>query len=159
MQFYTIGVYGSTEKEYFKKLQNHNIDLFCDIRQRRGVRGKKYSFVNSIKLQNKLKELNIHYLHIKELAPTKEIRNKQKEDDKQKNILKRDRHILGNTFINEYNNCILKNYDFDNLLSYIKKNNYNNIVFFCVEKEFNACHRSLVANELKNKYNFYIQDI
>jgi uncharacterized protein (DUF488 family) len=134
MQFYTIGVYGSTEEEYFKKLQNHNIDLFCDIRQRRGVRGKKYSFVNSIKLQNKLKELNIHYLHIKELAPTKEIRNKQKEDDKQKNILKRDRHILGNTFINEYNNCILKNYDFDNLLSYIEKNNYNNIVFFVSKK-------------------------
>jgi uncharacterized protein (DUF488 family) len=110
-------------------------------------------------LQNKLKELNIHYLHIKELVPTKEIRNKQKEDDKQKNILKRDRHILGNTFINEYNNCILKNYDFDNLLSYIEKNNYNNIVFFCVEKEFNACHRSLVANELKNKYNYDIKDI
>lgn len=59
MQFYTIGVYGTTEEEFFKKLQNYNINLFCDIRQRRGVRGKKYSFVNSIRLQNKLKELNL----------------------------------------------------------------------------------------------------
>jgi len=159
MLFYTIGVYGLTEEEFFKKLQNYNINLFCDIRQRRGVRGKKYSFVNSIRLQNKLKELNINYLHIKELAPTSEIRDKQKEDDKQKNILKSERHKLGNVFINEYNNCILKNYDFSNLLSYIKENNYQNIVFFCVEKEFLACHRSLVANELKNKYNFHIQDI
>jgi len=159
MQFYTIGVYGSTEEEYFRKLQDYNMDLFCDIRQRRGVRGKKYSFVNSIRLQNKLKELNIDYLHIKELAPTKKIRSKQKEDDKQKNILKRDRHMLGDIFINEYNDCILKNYNFDDLLSYIEKNNYHNIVFFCVEKEFNACHRSLVAHKLKNQYNFDIKDI
>lgn len=159
MQFYTIGVYGSSEEEYFKKLQSYKIDLFCDIRQRRGVRGKRYSFVNSIKLQNKLKELNINYLHMKELAPTKEIRYKQKEEDKQKNILKRDRHILGDTFVNEYNNCILNNYDFSNLLSFIEKNDYHNIVFFCVEKEFNACHRSLIANELKSKYNFHIQDL
>ena len=159
MKFYTIGLYGTNEKEFFSKLQNYNIDLFCDIRQRRGVRGKKYSFANSIRLQNRLKELNIHYLHIKELAPTKEIRDKQKDDDKQKNILKRDRRILSETFINEYNKCILKNYDFSGLLSYIEKNHYSNIVFFCVEKEFNACHRSLVANELKNQYNFDIGDI
>ena len=159
MQFYTIGVYGTTEEEFFKKLLNYDINLFCDVRQRRGVRGKKYSFVNSIKLQNKLKELNIDYLHIKELAPSSEIRNKQKEEDKKKNILKRERDKLSNVFISEYNNCILKKYDFSNLLSYIKENNYQNIIFFCVEKEFFACHRSLIANELKNRYNYDIQDI
>jgi len=46
MEFYTIGVYNSTEKEFFDKLTKNNIDTFCDIRQRRGVRGSKYAFVN-----------------------------------------------------------------------------------------------------------------
>ncbi len=46
MKFYTIGVYGSTGNEFFQKLIDNNIDTFCDIRQRRGVRGAKYAFVN-----------------------------------------------------------------------------------------------------------------
>ena len=59
MEFFTIGVYNSTETEYFNKLIENNIDTFCDIRQRRGVRGAKYSFVNSNRLQEKLNELDI----------------------------------------------------------------------------------------------------
>lgn len=69
MEFFTIGVYNSTEIDFFNKLTENKIDLFCDIRQRRGVRGAKYSFVNSCKLQKKLNELNIKYKHILELAP------------------------------------------------------------------------------------------
>ena len=47
MKIYTIGVYGSSEEEFFGKLTESKIDLFCDIRQRRGVRGRQYAFVNS----------------------------------------------------------------------------------------------------------------
>ena len=61
LEFFTIGVYNSTEQEFFNKLTSNEIDTFCDIRQRRGVRGAKYAFVNSNRLQNKLKELNIRY--------------------------------------------------------------------------------------------------
>ena len=39
LALYTIGVYGSTEASFFKKLEQNNIDTFCDIRQRRGVGG------------------------------------------------------------------------------------------------------------------------
>ncbi len=56
MKIYTIGVYGSTEEEFFGKLTKSKIDLFCDIRQRRGVRGRQYAFVNSSYLQKKLSE-------------------------------------------------------------------------------------------------------
>ena len=59
MEFYTIGVYGSTEQSFFTKLKENGIDTFCDIRQRRGVRGKKYAYVNSTYLQNKLKEYGL----------------------------------------------------------------------------------------------------
>ncbi len=44
MNIFTIGVYGSTEQQFFDKLIENRIDTFCDIRQRRGVRGKEYAF-------------------------------------------------------------------------------------------------------------------
>ena len=78
MEFFTIGVYNSTEQEYFTKLTENNIDTFCDIRQRRGVRGAKYAFVNSNRLQEKLNELDIKYGHVIDLAPTTDIRDLQK---------------------------------------------------------------------------------
>ena len=78
MKVYTIGVYGSTEQQFFGKLTENIIDTFCDIRQRRGVRGSEYAFVNSNYLQRKLAEMDIKYGHIIELAPTSEIREKQK---------------------------------------------------------------------------------
>ena len=65
MKIYTIGVYGSTEEEFFGKLTKFQIDLFCDIRQRRGVRGRQYAFVNSSYLQKKLSDLGIGYLYEK----------------------------------------------------------------------------------------------
>ncbi len=64
MTFYTIGVYASTEHEFFQKIIDNEIDTFCDIRQRRGVRGAKYSFANSNRLQQRLIELDIKYTHI-----------------------------------------------------------------------------------------------
>ena len=159
MNFYTLGVYGTNEEGYFSNLSDAKIDLFCDIRQRRGVRGKEYSFVNSKKLQNKLSELNIQYIHIKELAPTKEIRNKQKQDDLDLNILKRDRNTLGNKFILEYNQNIISKFDFNDLIKYFKENNFSDIVFFCVEEKAKACHRSLVANQLEILYRTTIKDL
>lgn len=84
LEFFTIGVYGSNESSYFSKLIKNNIDLFIDVRQRRGVRGAKYSFVNSKRLQHKLSELGVQYLHIVDLAPTKEIRTLQRIDDEKK---------------------------------------------------------------------------
>ena len=159
MNFYTIGVYGTTQDDYFTKLTNAKIDLFCDIRQRRGVRGKEYSFVNSTKLQKKLSELNIQYIHIKELAPTKEIRNKQKQDDIKSNVLKRDRNTLGDKFIFEYNQNIINNFDFNGLIKYFKEKNCLNIAFFCVEEKAKACHRSLVANQVEILYGTKIKDL
>ncbi len=99
MQFYTIGVYNSSEEKFFGKLIVNKIDTFCDIRQRRGVRGSKYSFVNSNKLQQRLNELTIRYGHIVNLAPTEEIRNLQKESDFLKGEKKSERAHLSETFI------------------------------------------------------------
>ena len=72
---YTIGVYGSTEESFFGALIENEIELFIDVRARRGMRqSSPYKFVNSTVLQQKLRQLGIYYAHLKELAPTREIR-------------------------------------------------------------------------------------
>lgn len=149
MEFFTIGVYHSKEEEFFKKLTENGIDTFCDIRQRRGVRGSQYSFVNSGRLQQKLSELDIKYGHIVDLAPTIEIRELQKDADAQKGELKRDRNSLGSVFIKAYKDNILNKFDFNYFLEKLEEMGARKIVLFCVEERAEACHRSLVAEKLE----------
>lgn len=148
MEFFTIGVYNSTEQEYFKKLTDNKIDTFCDIRQRRGVRGSKYAFVNSNRLQQKLLDLDIKYGHVIELAPTKEIRELQKEADAQQGELKRDRNKLGKVFTITYKNRVLSNFDFDSFIEKLDDVGARRVVLFCVEEKPEACHRSIVTDKL-----------
>jgi uncharacterized protein (DUF488 family) len=156
MEFFTIGVYNSTEQEFFDKLITNNIDTFCDIRQRRGVRGSKYAFVNSNSLQNKLAALDIRYGYIPDLAPSTEIREHQKQDDIERGILKSERQVLGSTFTFEYKNKILQSFNFNSFFENLRLMNSNKIVLFCVEENPEACHRSIVSNEIRNNYKYKI---
>ena len=142
-----IGVYGFSEDEFFGRLVEAGTDIFVDIRQRRGVRGSKYAFVNSNRLQAKLAELGINYLYIKDLAPTKEIRELQKKHDLEVGIEKRNRIELGEIFVEEYKNKILSNYDFTDFKKAFG-NDFFRPCFFCVEAHPSACHRSLVCSKL-----------
>jgi uncharacterized protein (DUF488 family) len=156
MEFFTIGVYNSTDKEFFEKLTQNNIDTFCDIRQRRGVRGSKYSFVNSNRLQQRLNDLEIKYGYVPDLAPTTEIRELQKEIDEEKGELKRERQELGKVFVIEYKNRILKNFDFEKFFESLDQIGASRIALFCVEEHPEACHRSIVADKLMNNFNYKI---
>lgn len=153
IKIFTIGVYNSTEESYFNKLRDNNIDLFCDIRQRRGVRGSQYKYVNSNYLQAKLQELGISYQYIKELAPTNEIRQMQKDADKANGESKKQRTTLGPVFKSEYLKQILEPFDIDKLANELTDSGAKNIVFFCVEEHASACHRSLVAQKLATTLN------
>ena len=143
------GVYGDSEADFFQKLIDEIITLFVDVRQRRGMRGSKYAFANSIYLQNKLNNLGIQYLHIKELAPTSEIREAQKQYDLLTNQTKQARMCLDNKFVTLYKEQILNYFDFQ---SFINQFNSERIVFFCVEKYCDACHRKLIVDKLKREY-------
>ncbi len=149
MEFFTIGVYNSTEQVYFDKLTENRIDTFCDIRQRRGVRGANYAFVNRNRLQEKLNKLDINYGHVLDLAPTKEIRKLQKEADAQQGELKRERNKLGKVFTIAYKDRILSNFDFDNFIYKLNEIGANRVVLFCVEEKPEACHRSIVTDILE----------
>lgn len=159
MIFFTIGVYNSTENEFFKKLTANKIDMFCDIRQRRAVRGSKYSFVNSNKLQEKLSSLNIKYMHVTDLAPAAEIRDIQKKADLKSGTLSTQRKTLCSDYVKEYTEKVLNKFDFESFLGKLKTMGANNIVFFCVEENPNACHRSLITERLKKNHGYKITHI
>lgn len=155
MKIYTIGVYNSTEQEFFNKLVDNNIDTFCDIRQRRGVRGSEYAFVNSNYLQTKLCDLDIKYAHILDLAPTSEIREKQKIEDARMGVQKKSRDVLGAVFTREYMNKI-STFDFDEFYDQLDRIGASRVVFFCVEEKASACHRSIVAQEMKERFKLEV---
>ncbi len=154
----TIGVYGSTEEQFFQALQEAGVDTFCDIRQRRGVRGAKYAFVNSKRLQARLAEMGIHYLHRKDLAPTTAVRQRQKEADKASKTAKRQRVTLGQAFIDAYEAEILADFDPQSLLDDLEPDTQV-VALFCVEREPDACHRSLVAAKLQRELEVEVEHI
>lgn len=156
MEFFTIGVYNSTEQAFFDKLTKNRIDTFCDIRQRRGVRGAQYAFVNSNRLQARLSELGIKYEYVSGLATPAEIRQVQYKADAQNKESKRERQHLSPEFIAEYRQKVLNVFDFDAFIGHLKQAEANRVVLFCVEEAAAACHRSIVAGELKKKYNLKI---
>lgn len=159
MKFFTIGVYNSTEKEFFDKLVNNKIDTFCDIRQRRNVRGPKYPFANSTRLQAKLEQLGINYEYVTGLAPTAEIRNIQKKIDAEKHESASERQQMGQAFKVEYKSKIISKFDFENFFNTLHELGAKNIVLFCVEEKAEACHRSLVTQVLNEKHGYKIKHL
>ncbi len=158
MIFHTIGVYNSSEEEFFNKISENYIDVFIDIRQRRGVRGSKYKFVNSIRLQEKLKHMDVRYIHVKDLAPTQEIRDVQKKVDENLSEKKRTREVLGEAFVKQYKQEIIQKYDFPSFVDSLETIHAANVALFCVEERSEACHRSIVSNKL-SKLGYKIRDL
>lgn len=146
-QLVTIGAYGFDADSFFAALQNANVDTFCDIRRRRGVRGAEYAFANSQRLQQRLAALGIHYIYRQELSPSKATRTAQYAVDKTTKTAKRQRTQLSPAFIAAYEQECLIHLDPNQLLTTLPPD-AQVIAFFCVERETAACHRSLLAHRL-----------
>jgi uncharacterized protein (DUF488 family) len=148
MNFVTIGVYGSKEETFFAALKDAGVDTFCDIRWRRGVRGAEYAFVNSARLQRRLAELGIRYLHFQDLAPTPGLRDRQYQADKKQRIAKRQRTQLSEAFNEGYRHERLAGFESRKFLERLGAE-ARTVALFCVEREPAACHRSLLAERLE----------
>jgi uncharacterized protein (DUF488 family) len=144
----TIGVYGFSEEAFFAALEQARVDTFCDIRWRRGVRGAEYAFANSARLQKRLAELGIRYLHLIELAATPALRQRQFEADKAEGTTKRKRTALSEAFIAGYRREQLAAFDSRKFVEQLGPR-ARTVALFCVEREPAACHRSLVAERLQ----------
>lgn len=157
-KLFTIGVYGFDETSYFAALVDSGIDTFCDIRMRRGLRGSIYSFANSKRLQNRLGELGIRYLHFKDLAPSSEVRDCQKKEDARLGVSKRKRTVLGDAFVRAYNEQYLSNFDSRAFIERLGSD-AKAVVLFCVERDPAACHRSLLSARLKSDLSIEVKDL
>ncbi len=144
----TIGVYGFTEHKFFQRLLDAGVDVFCDIRARRGVRGPRYAFANSKRLQARLAEFGIRYIHVKDLAPTTEAREEQHHADARSGVGKRARRMLDPRFVEAYTKASLSDFDARAFLEDVN-GGANVIALFCVEHDPKACHRSIVAERLR----------
>lgn len=154
----TIGVYGFDETGFFDALCQARVDTFCDIRNRRGVRGATYAFANSKRLQARLAELGIRYIYRKDLGPTKTVREKQAAADKATKTAKRKRTTLGEAFIEAYHTECLAEFEPQSLLDELGSD-AKVVALFCVETAPEACHRSLVADKLAQAFHLEVEDI
>jgi uncharacterized protein (DUF488 family) len=144
----TLGVYGSTEAGFFAALSGARVDTFCDLRRRRGVRGSAYAFANRQRLQTRLAELGLRYLHFKDLAPSQALRERQKAADRAERTAKRQRAGLSELFVTGYREECLGAFDSRGFIGQLGPE-ARIVALFCVERAPAACHRSLVAERLQ----------
>src|ERR1700710_3165926 len=115
----TIGVYGFDRESFLQALASAGIDLLLDVRQRRGVRGSEYAWANARRLQAALAEANIGYTHLKELAPTTELRELQYREDARLGEGKRSRSVLAPEYAHRYTEEILDRADLAAVVKWI----------------------------------------
>lgn len=144
---YTIGVYGSTAAEFFAKLTHNGIELVCDVRRRRGVRGAPYAYANSERLQLELRARGIGYRYLPQLAPTADTRAQQHAADHAAHITKRQRQHLAPAYVAAYQATTLSSFD---PLAFVQSlpPTVHRLALLCVEAAPAACHRSLLAAKL-----------
>jgi uncharacterized protein (DUF488 family) len=142
----TIGVYGWDLSSFLEALEGADVRVLVDVRQRRGVRGREYSWANSARLQQALAQAGIEYRHHLELAPTTELRHLQYAEDARQGVGKRSRVELAPEYTRRYIEEILDPVGVERLASELPGDGAG--ALFCVERDPEACHRSLVAARL-----------
>ena len=142
----TIGVYGSTLEAFLGALRTAEVGLVLDVRQRRGVRGSEYAWANSARLQVALAGAGVEYRHHRELAPTTELRRLQYREDARLGVGKRSRSELAPEYRERYTREILDEVDLATIVAGLPVGAASALL--CVERDPEACHRSLVAERL-----------
>ena len=142
----TIGVYGFDAGRFLAALVAADIELVVDVRQRRGVRGAEYAWANAQRLQAALAETGIGYEHRRELAPTTELRQLQYAEDERQGVGKRSRSQLAPEYVRRYTEEILDRADLWDLVAGLPAGGGGALL--CVERDPEACHRSLIAGRL-----------
>ncbi|WP_280309169.1 DUF488 domain-containing protein [Nocardia abscessus] len=153
----TIGVYGFTAGAFLEQLTGGGVGLLLDLRQHRGVRGADYSWANSARLQRALAAADIGYRHVKELAPTTELRRLQYREDDRQGVGKRNRIALASEYAGRYTREILDPFDLGALVDELPSDSAT--ALFCVERDPEACHRSLVAERLRTQHGLPVIDV
>jgi uncharacterized protein (DUF488 family) len=146
----TIGVYGWTPERFLAALRDANVRQLLDVRQRRGVRGPEYAWANSARLQAALAEAGIEYRHHRQLAPTTELRQLQYREDARLGVGKRSRAEIAPEYRERYTKEILDRVELAPIVEAMPADAAS--ALFCVERDPEACHRSIVAARLAAQF-------
>jgi uncharacterized protein (DUF488 family) len=150
----TIGVYGFDGESFLQRLRDAEVRVLLDVRQRRGVRGSEYAWANSRRLQAALAQARIAYEHHPELAPTTELRHLQYAEDDRQGVGKRSRRELAPEYTRRYTTEILDRADLTAIVSALPGS--GTAALLCVERDPEACHRSLIAERLAEQHHVTI---
>jgi uncharacterized protein (DUF488 family) len=153
----TIGVYGFDASSFRDALRSADVRLLVDVRQRRGVRGREYAWANSLRLQAALAEAGISYEHWPSLAPTTELRHLQYAEDERQGVGKRSRVALAPEYVERYTREILDAADLEALVGRLPAEGAGALM--CVERDPEACHRSLIAARLASEFGVAISHL
>jgi uncharacterized protein (DUF488 family) len=133
------------------------VRLLVDVRQRRGVRGREYSWANSLRLQAALADAGVEYEHWPSLAPTTELRGLQYAEDARQGVGKRSRSELAPGYVTGYTREILDDADLDALVARLPPEGA--AALLCVERDPEACHRSLIAARLADEFGVAVEHL
>jgi uncharacterized protein (DUF488 family) len=153
----TVGVYEFDATTFIAALDDAGVTKVLDIRQRRGVRGPQYAWANAQRLQRLLADARIGYEYHPELAPDTELRHLQYRDDDRQGVGKRSRVRLAPEYIREYTEEILDLVPLEPLIRQLPVHGMGALL--CVEATAAACHRSLVANRLAERFGFEVSHL
>jgi uncharacterized protein (DUF488 family) len=153
----TIGVYGFDRQTFLDTLENAGVGLLLDVRQRRGVRGSEYAWANSARLQGALADAGIEYRHHKELAPTTELRRLQYAEDERQGVGKRARVELAPAYREGYLSEILDEVELEPIVASLPPDAATALL--CVERDPEACHRSLIAERLARNHGAEVRHL
>jgi len=153
----TVGVYEFDAISFIRSVDAAAVSQIIDIRQRRGVRGPQYAWANARRLQALLSDAGIGYEHLPEFAPTTELRHLQYRDDDRQGVGKRSRVRLSPEYIRAYSEEILDHVPLESLVERLPGHGIGALL--CVEATAQACHRSLVAQRLAERFGFEVVDL
>ncbi|HEU5253850.1 MAG TPA: DUF488 domain-containing protein [Solirubrobacterales bacterium] len=152
----TIGVYGFDGPAFLRSLKETGVTLVLDVRQRRGVRGSEYAWANARRLEAALEEAGIAYSHLPELAPTTEMRQLQYREDERRGEGKRSRTTLAPEYVRRYTEEVLDQVDLEPIVKWVGA---KRAALLCVERDPEACHRSLIAERLEREFDFEVEHL
>lgn len=153
----TIGVYGWELNRFLDALARADVRLLIDVRQRRGVRGPEYAWANATRLQAALAGAGIEYRHHKDLAPTTELRQLQYAEDARRGVGKRSRVELADEYRTRFTREILDFAPLQQVVSELPTE--GTAALLCVERDPEACHRSIVAERLATEHGVSVDHL
>lgn len=139
-RLFTMGYEGREIDEFVERLKQYDISCLIDVREMPLSRKKGFS---KSALGERLQQEHIEYIHIKALGCPSPIRNKVKADGDY------------DWFFKAYSEYLSDNMEVvAGLREYISN---GNVCLMCYERSHEECHRSVVANKIKEYYGKGVQ--